>query len=72
MANSLTVDDKEEMDLTDDERRNVLKRIFEHLKPNDLNGVIQILIERFGDCCKTDDEPCETCGDYVDTCTWEL
>lgn len=64
MANSLTVDDKEEMDLTDDERRNVLKRIFEHLKPNDLNGVIQILIERFGDC-KTDDEPCETCGDYV-------
>lgn len=71
MANSLTVDDKEEMDLTDDERRNVLKRIFEHLKPNDLNGVIQILIERFGDC-KTDDEPCETCGDYVYTCTWEL
>ena len=41
ITNSLTVDDKEEMDLADDERRNVLKRIFEHLKPNDLNGVIR-------------------------------
>lgn len=71
MADSLTVDDKEEMDLTDEERKEVLKRIFDHLAPKDLNEVMQVLIERFGDC-ETDDKPCETCGDYVDTYTWEV
>lgn len=71
MADSLSVDGKEEMDLTDGERMKVLKRIFDHLEPKDLNEVMQVLIERFGDC-ETDDEPCETCGDYVDTYTWEI
>ena len=69
MADSLTVDGKDGMDLTDGERKTVLKRIFEHLEPKDLNEVMQVLIERFGDC-ETDDQPCETCGDYVDTYTW--
>ena len=71
IADSLTVDGKEEIDLTDVERREVLRRIFEHLKPENLNETMQVLIERFGDC-ETDDEPCETCGDYVDTYTWEI
>ena len=71
MANSLTVDGKEEIYLTDGERKVVLKRIFEHLEPKDLNEVMQVLIERFGDC-ETDDQPCETCGDFVDTYTWEV
>lgn len=71
MADSLSVDGKEEMDLTDGERMEVLKRIFDHLEPKDLYEVMQVLIERFGDC-ETDDEPCENCGDYVDTYTWEI
>ena len=71
MADSLTVDGKEEMDLTSGERKEVLKRIFDHLGPKDLNEVMQVLIERFGDC-ETDGQPCETCGDYVDTYTWEV
>ncbi len=29
---------------------------------------MQVLIERFGDC-ETDNQPCETYGDYVDTYT---
>ncbi len=69
IAASLTVDGKEEMDLTDGERKEVLKRIFEHLAPKDLNEVMQVLIERFG-VCETDEQLCETCGDYVDTYTW--
>lgn len=71
MANSLTVDDKEEMDLTDEERKEVLKRICDHFKPKDLNEVMQVLIESFGDY-ESDDIPCETCGDYVETYTWEI
>lgn len=71
MANSLTVDGKEEMDLTDGERKKVLKRIFDRLEPKDLNEVMQVLIERFGNY-ETDDQPCATCGDYVDTYTWKV
>lgn len=71
MADSLTVDGKEEMDLTDGERKKVLKRIFDCLEPKDLIEVMQVLIERFGNC-ETDDQPCATCGDYVDTYTWKI
>lgn len=71
MAYSLTVDGKEEKDLTDGERKKVLRRIFDRLEPKDLNEVMQVLIERFGNC-ETDDQPCATCGDYVDTYTWKV
>ena len=59
MADSLLVDGKEEMDLADGECQAVLKSIFKHLEPTNLNEVMQVLIERFGDC-ETDDQPCET------------
>lgn len=68
---SLRVDGKEEIDLTDDERMEVLRKIFDQLKPQDLNNVLQDLIEMFGDY-ECDDEPCETCGDFVETYTWEI
>ena len=64
-------DSKEEIDLTDEERQEVLKKIFEHLNPQDLNNIVQDLIEMFGEY-ECDDEPCETCGDYVETNTWEI
>ncbi len=38
--NSLCVDDKQESDLTDEERQVVLKTIFEHLKAQNLNYVL--------------------------------
>lgn len=68
---SLRVDGKEEIDLTDEERMEVLRKIFDQLKPQDLNNVLQGLIEMFGDY-ECDDEPCETCGDFVETYTWEI
>ena len=71
IAGSLTIDGKEEIHLTDDERQEVFRHIFNHLKPEDLNYVLQDLVETFGEY-KSDDEPCETCGDYVETYTWEI
>ena len=71
ICNSLSVDGKEEIDMTDEERQVVLKTIFEHLKAKDLNYVLQDLVEAFGDY-ECDDKPCETCGDYVETYTWEI
>ena len=57
--------------MPDEERQEVLKKIFEHLNPQDLNNMVQDLIEMFGEY-ECDDEPCETCGDYVETYTWEI
>ena len=71
IANSLTIDGKEETDLSDNERLEVLRHIFEHLKARDLNYVLQNLIETFGEY-EVNDKPCETCGDYVETYTWEI
>lgn len=71
ICNSLNVDGKEEIDMTDKERLVVLKAISEHLKPQNLNNVLLDLVETFSDY-ECDDEPCETCGDYVETYTWEI
>ena len=46
MADSLTVDGKEGMVLTDGERKKVLKRIFGRLEPKDLTEVMKVLIEQ--------------------------
>ena len=68
---SLSVDGKEEIKLTDEERLVVLRKIFEHFKPEDLNYVLQDLVQTFGEY-ECNDEPCETCGDYVETYTWKI
>ena len=65
IAGSLTIDGKEEIHLSDEERQEVLRHIFNHLKPEDLNYVLQDLVETFGEY-ESDDEPCETCGDFVE------
>ncbi len=41
--------------MPDEERQEVLKKIFEHLKPQDLNNILQDLIEMFGEY-ECDDE----------------
>jgi hypothetical protein len=66
IGNSLSVGGKERIDMTDERRQVVLKTIFEHLKPQDLNYVLQDLVETFGDYV-CDDRSCETCGDYAET-----
>ena len=49
ITNSLTVDGKEEINLSDNERLEVLRHIFENLKAQDLNFVLQDLVETFGE-----------------------
>lgn len=71
ICGALTVDGKQEIDLTDEERQAVLDKIHETLKPDDLNYVLQALITEFGEYV-SDDEPCECCGDYVEQYTWDL
>ena len=41
--------------MPDEERQEVLKKIFEHLNPQDLNNIVQDLIEMFGEY-ECDDE----------------
>ena len=64
ICDSLSIDGKEEIDLTDEERQVVLKKIFEYIKPEHLNNVVQDLVQIFGEY-ECDDEPCGTCDDYV-------
>ena len=71
VCDSLTVDGKDECEMTDNERQDVLKKIFESLTPGDLNYVLQALVKEMGeyDC---DDEHCECCGDTVEWYVWDL
>lgn len=71
IVGGLDVDGKDECKLTDEERQKVLDSIHAHLKPEDLNIVLQVLAEQFGEY-DYDDRPCETCGDIVEWWTWEI
>lgn len=64
-CDSLTVNGVEEVKLDDEERREVIKKIFETIEPKDLNYLLQWYLETFGDY-ECDDKPCECCGDCVE------
>ena len=70
---SLTVDGKEEIDLTGTERQRAINKIADWLKrhPEDLNYLLQDLVPRYGEY-ESDDVPCECCGDTVTTYTWDI
>ena len=72
ICGSLTVDDVEVRDMTQEEKEETLKKIFEELKKEDLGLVRQELVPVFAEDYECDDEPCEQCGDYVETYTWNL
>lgn len=69
VCNSLTVDDVEEIYLTEDQRKEVILKISEYIanqmKPDDLNCFLQYFIDFFGNEKCISDEPCECCGDWV-------
>ena len=73
ICGSLTADDIEEIHMTDKERSEVCNKIGDWIKenPDQLNYVMQALIPELGDY-KCDSEPCECCGDFVETYTWEI
>jgi hypothetical protein len=73
VCDSMTADGVEEIDMTPKQRQETIDAIFRWLKknPDQLNYVMQDLISDFGDY-ECDDEPCECCGDLVQTYTWEI
>lgn len=71
ICSNLLINGKEEINLNDTERKQILKAVFKALKPEDLNIVLQKLTECFGEY-ESDDTPCECCGDYVERYIWKI
>ncbi len=73
LANSLSVNDIEEADLTDAQRRIVIHRIFSWYRnhPEHLNPLLQYFVETHCDDYEQS-EPCECCGDIVTTYKLEI
>lgn len=73
IANSLNVDGIEEINMTDDQRKEVIKRIFEWYmeRPNCLNSLLRDFLILYAD--EVDwREPCECCGDTIETYKMEI
>lgn len=71
---SLTIDGKEEINLNDIERKEIINKVCEHLKkiePQYLNELLQFFLVKMGDySCSV--QPCECCGDFVETYKIEI
>ena len=74
IAFSLNVDGKEETNMTDNERLEVIDKIYEWMKrhPDNLNYVLQGLADMCGEYNVIDSTPCECCGDIVDEMMLDL
>jgi hypothetical protein len=70
----LTIDDKLEIEMTDEQRREIKKKICEWIlnEETSLNTLLRALIDHYHDSYECDSEPCECCGDYVETYKWKL
>ena len=66
---SLNVDGKEEIDMTHEERLQVIDKIYEWMKrtaDKNLNYIIQGLTEYCGEYNVINDKHCDYCGDIID------
>jgi hypothetical protein len=74
-AFSLNVDGVEEIDMTHEQRLEVIDAIYEWMKrtaDDNLNYILQGLTNECGDYNCIDPEPCECCGDTVDEYVLDL
>ena len=75
VCDSLTIDGKEEINLTDDERAKVWYTVCDYLisngKHEHLNELLQFMAIRYGEY-HIGDKPCECCGDIIETYTMKL
>lgn len=69
MANELSVNGVNEVDMTDSQRQNVIHKMFMWYKkhPEHLNELLQYFIEAHYEDYEYSDKPCECCGDVVTT-----
>jgi hypothetical protein len=70
VCDAVEIDGENEMDLTDEQRQEVLDRIFKKLKPSDLNQLLWKIVEIYGEY--EDLGECEECGDTICSYTWEI
>ena len=74
-AFSLNVDGKEEIDMTNEERLQVIEEIYKWMKnkpETKLNYILQALTETMGTYETIDPIPCECCGDIITQQTLNL
>lgn len=72
---SLTVNGKEEIRLTPEERKEAWQKLCLWLAEKDgedLNNFLQYILETYGEHQSLSDEPCECCGDWVDSYTLKI
>lgn len=74
MAGRLTVDGTDVIGLTEEQRKEVRNKIAEWIcsGQESLYELLIFLIERNYDDYKCDSDPCECCGDYVETYKWRI
>lgn len=72
MANELSVNGVNEIDMTDSQRKVIIHKMMMWYKkhPDELNNLLQYFIETHADDYYIDDKPCECCGDRV--CTYKM
>lgn len=73
IADSLTADNVEEVNMTSEQRQDTINHICTWLQkhPEKLNEVMQCLIESFGES-DISETPCACCGDFIVTETWAI
>lgn len=80
IADRFDVDGKPMMDMSEDELKDILIRVVKKvvqkkLEPYDRSCIeesIRLLVEYFSDTLECSEEPCECCGDWIDTYTMEI
>lgn len=66
-AFSLEVDGKEEIDMDNNERADVIDKVYSWMQrhPDKLNIILQNLSDSFGEYRVIDGRPCKCCGDII-------
>lgn len=75
ICDSLTVDNVEEVSISDADKLACVRAIAHWIENNpqnvELNSFLQFLCESCGEYERTD-KPCEECGDYIETFTLKI
>nr|DAF63771.1 MAG TPA: hypothetical protein [Podoviridae sp. ctz6O13] len=74
VCDSMTADDVEMADMTEEQLLKTLDTLYNWYRkhPQNVQSLVMHSIECYYDTYESDDHPCECCGDYVETMTWEI
>lgn len=73
-CDGLYIDDKSVRELTDNERKEIKKKICKWIMSDDahLGALLHILTKHFFNKYQCSDTPCECCGDFIETYKLEI